>query len=150
MRRVGDWLRKASDRLRRPGDGLRKVGNGLGKAGNGLRKAGNGLTKARTGVKKERNGLRKAGDGLRKPRNGLRRPGDVGCLQSREMQPAGLKFAYWLRAAPHTHRSVVFDLHRYMCCELWPCWGTHMWHDCVAVALAVSAGWRALAHLLEA
>ena len=38
----------------------------------------------------------------------------VRCLQSREMQPAGLKFAYWLCAAPHTHRSAVSDLHCYV------------------------------------
>ena len=31
-----------------------------------------------------------------------------------------------------------------------PAWGTRMWHECVAVALAVSAGWRPLADLLEA
>ena len=67
--------------------------------------------------------------------------------QSREMQPAGLKFAYWLRAAPHTDRSAVSHLHCCVCRESCPCWGTHMWHDCVAVALAVSAGWRALADL---
>ena len=67
-------------------------------------------------------------------------PCSVRCLPSRVMQPAGLKFAYWLCAAPHTHRSTVCDLHCYVCRELCPCWGTHMWHDCVAVALAVSAG----------
>ena len=51
----------------------------------------------------------------------------------------------------HTYtRSAVSDLHCYVCRELCPCRGTHMWHDCVAVAVAVSAGWRALADLLEA
>ena len=74
----------------------------------------------------------------------------IRCLQSRGMQPAGLKFAYWLRAGPHTHRSAISNLHCYVCHESCPCWGTHMWHDCVAVALAVWAGWQALADLLEA
>ena len=54
----------------------------------------------------------------------------------------------------HTHIAplslICTDLHCYVCRESCPCWGTHMWHDCVAVALAVSAGWRALADLLEA
>ena len=69
----------------------------------------------------------------------------VRCLRSREMQPAGMKFACWLRAAPHTHRSAVSDLHCHVYRELCTCWGTQIWHECVAVAVAASAGWRALA-----
>ena len=32
------------------------------------------------------------------------------CLHLRDMQPGGLKFAYWLRAAPHTNRSTVSNM----------------------------------------
>ena len=45
----------------------------------------------------------------------------VRCLQSREMQLTGPKFAYWLCAARHTHRSAVSDLHSYVCRESCPC-----------------------------
>ena len=74
----------------------------------------------------------------------------IRCLESWDMHPAGPKFAHCLRAAPHAYHSAAVDLHCYVCRESCPCWGTHMWHDCVAAALAVLAGWRALADLLEA
>ena len=71
------------------------------------------------------------------------------CLLSSLLPNRALKFACWLKMAPHTHVSPKAELHCYLCRTPCHSWGQHLYYDCVSTALACLHGFRTLALSLQ-